>query len=414
MNYIKHVLAAGITIALTACGGGGGGSAPASNTSTPAPTTTTPAPTTTTPAPTTTTPAPTTTTPAPTTTNKYAYFSGNGQILQYALLTNGAISTTSLPPVFAGQNRLSDFKIHTSGKSAYAIDGSASPALYQYTIGTNGALQPMATPSIAVSNHAGSIAVHPNGNYLYVSKRSTVLGGGGLVRYAIDGNGALSMASDVSISLPAPSSLASDVTFMSFDPSGQYLYVATSDTTISEFKVGTDFALNPTPVKTITFAANTRINNLIVDSKSRFVSVLACSVSGGCADYVYGINGLPQISTTVLPMGSLMSIDKTGTYAYVAASHGSSPAITSYLIGDDGKLTKPAFGNSLPLPAGIPNSMVIDPTNNNIYVGASSSTIGVVTQFTTSPQAILTQASLSAGISASTDPLYLSPLLAIH
>jgi 6-phosphogluconolactonase len=88
-------------------------------------------------------------------------------ILQYTIGSDGTLTSMATPTVAAGMGPVS-VTVDPSGKYAYVanwISGDVS----QYTIGANGALTSMATPTIAAGTGPWSVTVDPSDKYVYVA-----------------------------------------------------------------------------------------------------------------------------------------------------------------------------------------------------------------------------------------------------
>jgi YVTN family beta-propeller protein len=105
--------------------------------------------------------------------------------------------------------------IHPGGKYAY-VANSGSNTISQYTIGTNGSLTAMLTPTVAAGDYPRSITFHPGGTYAYVANMVS----GDISLYTIGLDGSLT-------SLATPTiSAGTWPTSVTVDPGGKNAYVA--------------------------------------------------------------------------------------------------------------------------------------------------------------------------------------------
>ena len=97
-----------------------------------------------------------------------------GTISQYTIGPNGALTPMFTPTVPTGGNDTRNIAVDPLGKYIY-VSNPTSETVSQFTIGADGSLTPMSTPTILVGPLAGgqlyypgSIAVHPSGTWAYV------------------------------------------------------------------------------------------------------------------------------------------------------------------------------------------------------------------------------------------------------
>ena len=152
---------------------------------------------------------------------KYAYTADAGEIRQYTVASDGALTTMNTATVEkAAGTYPTKIVVDPSGKYAYALNPGDNSIL-QYRVGriglpgTPGTLTSMATATVATGTNPTDIMVHPSGSYLYVIN----YGDSTVSQYGIGSNGELAPLT------PATAALA--VTWLSFDPSGQYAFGAT-------------------------------------------------------------------------------------------------------------------------------------------------------------------------------------------
>ena len=108
-----------------------------------------------------------------------------------------------------------------------------------FSIGTNGQLTPLNTPSIATQNFPGFMAVHPAGKYAY-----TLGSNHNISMYSIGNDGILAPLSTPSIILND----GTDPTGMAIDSAGRFVFTAAYGYGISSFAIGSNGILTPPAV----------------------------------------------------------------------------------------------------------------------------------------------------------------------
>ena len=195
---------------------------------------------------------------------KFAYVANWGTgtsastISQYSIGTGGVLTALTPGTAVAGVST-SYVTVDPSGKFAYAANlgnGTGTGTVSQYTIGANGALTAMVSPTVAAITNPNALTVDPSGNYVYVVNA----GGSSITQYTIGASGALT-----AMTSPTVSTGLSPVS-VTVDPSGQYAYVANSGnnvsaSTVSQYSIGVGGAL--TGLATATVAAGTGPTSVI-------------------------------------------------------------------------------------------------------------------------------------------------------
>jgi 6-phosphogluconolactonase (cycloisomerase 2 family) len=203
-----------------------------------------------------------------------------------------------------------------------------SDTVSQYTIGANGALTPMPTPTVSAGSSPTSVTVDPSGKYVYVAN----YGNSSVSQYTIGANGALTPIS------PATAWVGTSPESITVNPSGKYAYVANwGSGTVSQYTIGANGAL--TAMTTATVAAGYWPNSIKVHPSGRYAYVSNGS-SNNVSQYTINANGelTPMAAPTVAAGTSPWSVtvDLSGSYAYVA--NWGSGTISQYTIGSNGAL----------------------------------------------------------------------------
>lgn len=182
-------------------------------------------------------------------TGKFAYItrSGSNEVGQYTVVDNGSgagslVPLTTNPSAPAGVTPYG-IAIDPTGRYAYVANYgivSGLSTVSQYTIGSDGKLSPMTIPSVNTETAPTSIAVHPSGNYVYV----TNLGSGSVSQYAVQADGSLVAM--------VPPTVATGVSPFSIavDSSGRYAYVVNNAGTklagsVTQYLIGKTGELTP-------------------------------------------------------------------------------------------------------------------------------------------------------------------------
>jgi 6-phosphogluconolactonase len=260
----------------------------------------------------------------PSQTYLYTTSGANSWIQAHVIGENGSLTAVGpLVDSFASQS----VSFHPSGRYAYATGG----LIYQYTVGTDGALTKM-TPE-RVNTRASRIAVDPIGRALYsVSFES---GSCNCVRqHAIGADGALSAMSVPE--LPA----GTNPRAVAVHPSGRYAYVANyTSGTVSQYAIGAGGAL--APLSTPSVGAEGGLIEISIEPSGRYAYVLSQNFNGKVFQFAIGTNGTlsPMVPPSV-PTASnnpfTLAVDPLGQYAYVVNQNNDS--ISQYQIGSDGRL----------------------------------------------------------------------------
>jgi 6-phosphogluconolactonase (cycloisomerase 2 family) len=142
-------------------------------------------------------------------TSAYAYLSNiNGKsISEFAIGTNGALTSLNPASVAAGTEPVY-LAFDPTGKYAYAtnytIDFSPAPGtVSQYTVGAAGQLTTMTPPAVDAGDGPAWIAFDPFGKYAYVTNIGNGTQPGTVSEYAIGTDGSLSLIGTVNAELNA-------------------------------------------------------------------------------------------------------------------------------------------------------------------------------------------------------------------
>jgi 6-phosphogluconolactonase (cycloisomerase 2 family) len=202
--------------------------------------------------------------------DRFAYVANLGEntVSQYKIGNDGALIPMSTPKVTAGTNPAS-VTVDLMNRFAYVTNfGSATqnpPAgpstISQYSIGSDGSLTALSTPTVASGSGPGSLVIDPSGKYVYV----TNVGDNTVGQYVVNADGSLS-----AMTAPTVPTAARPISVV-VDPTGKYVYVANqNDNSISQYTIGTGGALAAmTPAKVTSDMAG--VSAVTIDPTGQFL-----------------------------------------------------------------------------------------------------------------------------------------------
>jgi 6-phosphogluconolactonase (cycloisomerase 2 family) len=299
---------------------------------------------------------------------------------QYIIGTNGALSPMNTPTVATGRNPYSltadsnSQYVYVANYDTLSVTGSVS----QFAIGADGSLTPLSTPTIAAGNGPNGIAANPAAPYVYVVNYNS----SDIYQYSIGAGGLLNPL--VTPTVAAGTNAAS----IALTPTGTYAYVANNNFpgatgSVSEYSVdplGSPTAGSLTPLSTPTVPAGAWPNEVVVDPSGRFVYVVNSNTNASgnsISQYTIGANGLlTPMSPPTVPTGTQpwsITIDAAGRNAYVPnRNNGNVGTVSHYTIdAATGALTLavPLAPATNPVAAGTgPSFLAIDPSGGFAYV----------------------------------------------
>jgi 6-phosphogluconolactonase (cycloisomerase 2 family) len=262
------------------------------------------------------------------------------------------------------------------------FSGSAAGSVSQFSIGSSGNLVAMATPSLNTGSTSG-LVVDPTGRYVYVANRGTKM-----VDFLAIGaaDGALTPITDSATgkTSAATGTIPESVTI---DPAGKYVYVPNqSPGSVSQFTVQANGAL--TPMATASVPTRLGSISIAIDPASKYayvanefdntISQFAIG-SDGALSPIVGSGGVSNVPNGGSPVA--VAVDHSGKYLYVA-NYGAG-SVSEYTIGSDGSLS-PIMSGGVPavvLAGTNPNSLVVDPTGQYVYVANSGGSGHTVSQY---------------------------------
>jgi len=300
-------------------------------------------------------------------------FAGTATVTVFNPPPGGGTSTSLTFTTMTGSGFPQSIAVAPSGKFAYVADagcnGGVSGYVSMYTINsTTGALTSVGPPVPSHDTDANSVTVDPSGKFVYLATTGDDFSSdGGVAMYTIDATtGALTSIGEIDGNCPGlcvPLSVA-------VDPSGKFVYVPNGDgaepNNVAMYTIdATTGALKSTGKTTVEGFAD----SVAVDPSGQFayVAIASGNASAGSVS-TYTINAatgaLASIGTIAAGVnpGSLV-VDPTGKFAY-AVNFGSGD-VSMYTI----NVTTGALTSTGTIDAGTaPVSMAVDPAGKFAYV----------------------------------------------
>ena len=299
---------------------------------------------------------------------------GDATISQYAVGAGGALAALtpkiiSIAGPFASVGSYS-LSVDSKGKFLYVVatprdtPGSAA-SIAQFSIGSNGALAPLAEPFINIaSSAAGPLTIDPSGQYAYLAG-GTIAAGGQVIQFSVGGDGML---------VPlAPATVAASQTpvGVAIAPSNQTAYVLSfcidnaCDGQVAQFTIGAKGALTATGATIITGSHINPVAMVISGSASSaylLANFMAVDINSGLV-YQYTIDStgglVPLTPNSLSVTSSAVAASTYGSNLYaLSANDRAQPGghIDHYTIQSDGLLTAVA---TTPVAASRPTAMTL-------------------------------------------------------
>jgi hypothetical protein len=235
---------------------------------------------------------------------------------------------------------------------AYVASAGPTPgtagAVYEYSVGVDGTLTPLAQPSIVAGINPSSLAIVGNGLYVYVVNA----GDGTISQFAVAIDATLTPLSPATVTNPGMKTLGATGGAATVDPFGRYLYVAnTADDNIAQFSIGSGGQLTPLAPATVAtgVAPVSVVSSQVASSGSPSYYVLnsgAVGAAGSVAQYTQRPDGtLTPADLTPVAAGTNPSVIATGefdTFAYVFSNCDGTNCLGSirqFSVGTNGALT---------------------------------------------------------------------------
>ncbi len=264
-------------------------------------------------------------------TGRYVYVASAeaGAIYQYRIGSGGAL--LPLKPASISTPMIATYVVaNPAGPYLYATAGSAG--IYQFNIGADGTLAPMSTPSVGAAKVEFAISMDPQGKYLFVAGLDTFASIPIILVYPIGSSGAAATPTEVSNTVQG--------TAVAVSPLESHVYQATpSGLSIYSFFDG---FMSPLAAAVAT-PGNSAPLTAVVDPSGKYLYVTGAAVS----QFTIGSDGLlTPMAPAAVTAGTgptAIAFDRDGKFAYVASMGGN---IFQFAIGPSGGLTPLSPGSA--------------------------------------------------------------------
>lgn len=283
-------------------------------------------------------------------TGRYAYVTNEGanSIVQYTI--NSSIGTLSNAVTTTGFNAIKDIAIHPAGTYAY-VGGQVGTTLGIYSLSVNASTGALSSPTFAgqlawpdsgayTDYTVDRLVFNPSGNFLYAANQWN----GNVSAFAVDSTGHLTFKNATSSkqyqnnsSCGSASDDASFINWMTVDPSGKFMYLASGDylaaggITAFSLNTSTDTASGTFTQVGCMVATGGPVKSVVVDPTGKYLYAINGSSQSSMDTapnklLAFSINGATgaltaigsPLATGVAPAG--MTIDRGGKYVYVTNS----------------------------------------------------------------------------------------------
>jgi 6-phosphogluconolactonase (cycloisomerase 2 family) len=321
-------------------------------------------------------------------------------ISQYSIGADGSLNPLTPNSTVATGTTPKSIAVDPLGQYAYVANYNvAGPGtLSQYNIAdADGSLTPMTIPTVAVGSTAlgvpGSapniVAVDPSGRYVYVAAVSD----SAVYQYTIGANGALTPMGTASVSTGA----GTGPLYMTIDPSGRYLYTGNfydTNSTVSQFSISpTDGSLAPIGTGSVNLPAGVQAFGITIDAAGQNAYIGdygtyaqingglgAPATNGALLQYTIGSDGslTPTIGATPFATGMgpwPLVFTPSGQFGFFATNGDN--GLWACSIGAGASLNCSTYG--MTTTGSLPEMVSVDPSGRYLYVPNQGD--GTVSQF---------------------------------
>jgi 6-phosphogluconolactonase len=205
-------------------------------------------------------------------------------VSQFTIGSNGALAPMAVPSIAAPSAR--SVVIDPAGRNAYVANYAGNEILH-FTIASDGALAPSGTTAAAATG-PWILAMDPLGRYVYASTGASVS------QYTIAGDSGL-------LPMTPPKVVATDTVYVAVDAAGN-AYVADRPGKVLQYHVGASGALAPMSPASVSGGVNPYA--IAFEPSARFVYVSDFGASGTVWWYAKGAGGVLSQLGSVFTGGS--------------------------------------------------------------------------------------------------------------
>lgn len=256
---------------------------------------------------------------------KFAYALEDQGLRQYKIRSDGALTLLS-PAATAARGGVLDLVFSKTGRFAYGA--GASGLVYQWQVGRQGTMTPLAPPLHNKNKNLQALSLCPSGHFLYDLFWSAPCG---VTGFRVNKNGRLSALPGPVLPLPENS------TGVFFQPGGKLCDVPSYYTNqISRFEIGENGTLKPLPVLKVPLG--TQPNGLVFGPSGH--TAYGLSISGSVRQYKIGNDGqlisLTPAEVANEPGYTSLVLTPNGSFAYVSRQGAN---VSQYKVNANGTLS---------------------------------------------------------------------------
>lgn len=248
----------------------------------------------------------------------YTVGAGSNSIQGFHIQASGELAATSVAS-FPTNPRPVALALHPSTNFLYAVNITSNTVAGFSIDHTAGILTPVGTALTPVTTGPSPVAVgaNPGGQFLFVLNQ----GDASISVYSIDGaRGILTQ-----VNSPFPTGITTTVQSMAISPTAQFLYVLSAPTTttgsmISVFSIGTNGTLTSAG-GAFTGVPTSNITGITIDPKGQFLYAADSANNNVVSLSIAPSGALTEVAGSPFAAGTqpvAVAVDGTGTFVYVS------------------------------------------------------------------------------------------------
>ncbi|MFT7671478.1 MAG: 6-phosphogluconolactonase (cycloisomerase 2 family) [Planctomycetota bacterium] len=267
-------------------------------------------------------------------TDLYVLNEGSGDVTSYRITAETGEIDDGLANVVPNSSAPRDIVIDPHGRFAYVSDPVAN-SVTQYSLGEDGSMTELGAPAVFAAGEPGLMAIDPSGRFALIAVGNFDL----LISYSIAEDGTFTFAH----SRPLPL----DIESITFDPTGQFFYVAVPGDGITQFG---------------------EIGAYSIDSSNGLMIILpSIPAAGHPSSLEFNPTGT-RAYVTFEDSDSIIGYDLGVDGALLAISQGSiaQPGPKDIELTRDGRFAYSVFGGSVPRQSGL-LLYDVEPTSGELF-----------------------------------------------